>query len=319
MDATIVWVDGGADSGPSQAIPSILQTWAAARGLKLVAPSDGGMHIVAVDPNIAKAIEDGLHQSREMLAQHDADGAERALAHAEGLLRAHPELPQAAWLLAEVERGWATRFSQLEPLDSARATRHWRAASVLDGGRAAGVGEPSASAEEKVPFHLDIAGDADDVRMDGEPVASGDRETRGGLHQLVARVGGNVVFAQWLAVARGTSVRVVLPSPAPCSQADLAGHTHCPSWVSVRQASKSPEAYVVRTCSEGACGAELVVATLPHDDRDTTRRKRAGFPPWAAWTLGATGAVALGVVVGVITYFALPPVEVSVFKTTKPQ
>ncbi|HEY2369403.1 MAG TPA: hypothetical protein VGH87_23560, partial [Polyangiaceae bacterium] len=90
MDAPVVWMDAAPDQ-----VPSILQTWASARGLRLVAPSEGGQHAIAVDPAIASHVEEDLRVAREMTAQHDADRAERALARAEALLRAHPEIPQA--------------------------------------------------------------------------------------------------------------------------------------------------------------------------------------------------------------------------------
>src|SRR5208282_550685 len=143
LDTVAVWVDGAPES-----VPNVLQTWAAARGLRLVPPKEGGRHTIPVDATVATRVEESLHLARELLTQHDADGAERALAHAEALLRAHSELPQAAWLLAEVERGYATRFARLDPVDLARAARHWRTAAALDGGRTPGVGEDSSAAAE---------------------------------------------------------------------------------------------------------------------------------------------------------------------------
>ena len=306
LDAAIVWAS---ESAPSPAIPALLQSWAAARGLRLVLPSDGGRHTIPVDMGVSKSIEESLHQSRELMAQHDADGTERALAHAEGLVRAHPELPQAAWLLAEIERGWAARFAELEPIDRARAERHWRAAASLDGGRVAGIGEPAVTGPDaSLPWHLDVVGHADDVLLDGHPVTS--RETPG-LHQLVAVVSGQVVLAQWIGIAQGSNVRVVLPTPEACSRADFdSGSAACPSWVSVR---RDGERFFVRSCAHATCGAELLVARMPElPPRHEARRR--GLPPWAIWTLGAAGVVAAGVIAGVVTWFAVPPVQQTVWK-----
>ena len=194
MDAPIVWMDAAHDA--SESVPSVLQTWASARGLRLVAPSEGGQRAIAVDPAIATRVEEDLRVAREMTTQHDADRAERSLARAEALLRAHPELPQAAWLLAEVERGWAARFFQLEPRDAERAARHWRAAAALDGGRAAGVGEPQVAIDPPAPFSIDASGAAMEMSWDGDPITTGAHEARPGMHQLVAKAGGDVVFAQ---------------------------------------------------------------------------------------------------------------------------
>jgi hypothetical protein len=311
LDAAVVWVDVA-----EYRIPDVLQSWAAARGLRLVEPPEGGRHAIAIDGSHAKAIEDSLHQSRELLAQHDADGAERALAHAEGLLRAHPELPQAAWLLAEVERGWATRFAQLEPVDRARAERHWRAAAALDGGRAAGVGEPAGAADESVTFRLDVQGAADEIRLDGEPVSSGNRIARPGLHQVTATASGAVIFAQWTSVARDVDVRLALPGPAPCSRADLAGpDIRCPSWVRVRH--ERSNAYTVQSCSGASCGAELLITALPRPE--ALPPKHHHFPTWAAWTLGAAGVVAAGVIISAVSFYAIPITQQTIFKTTMPQ
>jgi hypothetical protein len=314
MDAAIVYV-GDAPS----ATPSVLKAWAESRGLRLIEPAEGGRHVIPVDPAVAKSVEDSLHQAREMLAQHDADGAERALAHADGLLRAHPELPQAAWLLAEVERGWATRFSQLEPLDLVRAARHWIAADALDGGRAAGVGERSAAPDLKVPFALTVDGEPDvALDLDGEPIASGSREARPGLHQLVARAGGAVVFAQWVGIARDVTVHVAVPTPAPCSRADLSGPSvRCSSWVSARETNPGAGTYYVRSCSASACGAELLVARLTRTPIPTPHNPH-GLPTWAAWTLAGVGAAALGVAIGLVTWALLPQAQQTIFKTTAP-
>ena len=77
IDAPIVWV-----GGDHAEIPNVLQTWASARGLRLVAPHEGGMVVIDVDATAAQHVEELLHQARELTTQHDADGTERALARA---------------------------------------------------------------------------------------------------------------------------------------------------------------------------------------------------------------------------------------------
>ncbi len=327
MDAT-VWIAEPPVpvAGADHAIPNVLQTWAAARGITLRLPAEGGRHVMAVDLAVATRVEESLHAARELLTQHDADGAERALAHADALLRAHPELPQAAWLLAEVERGFATRFERLDPVDTARAARHWRAAAALDGGRAPGVGEPTVTSPPNVGFTVDLTGSADDVRLDGVELVLGRHEAPAGLHQLVARSSGEVVFAQWVAITSDTVVHAVLPTPEPCSRADMSGgasHVRCPSWVSVRHAEGLPAtAFVVASCSMSACGPEVVVRPFePFKGLGGGRGHREtdhGLPGWAVWTLTGAGLVAAGVVLGVVGYFVAPPTQQTVFKTTSP-
>jgi hypothetical protein len=314
IDAPIVW-DGGDAQAP---IPNVLETWAAVRGLRLVAPSDGGSYAIGVDATIAQHVEEDLHQARELIAQHDADGTERALARAEALLRAHPELPQAAWLMAEVERGWSSRFARLDPTDPARAARHWRAAAALDGGRAAGVGETGATPDAPVSFTLDANTHGDEVRWDGELIAPGSHTTRPGAHQLVAKRDGVVVFAQWIAVAQNdTRVSIALPTAAPCTRGDLATARTCATWVWARR-SQEPSTFVVRVCAGVACGPELTVA--PIEWAEAKPNGHHGVPTWAKWTLaGVSVAAVLGVVAGIITYFVLPPLESSRFITSSPQ
>ena len=309
MDAAVVWVDT-----PEPAPPPLLQRWASARGLRLVEPAEGGSQALVVDPTLGKKVEEDLRAARELLARQDADGTERLLARAEAVLRAHPELPQAAWLLAEVERGWADRFAQLAPVDLPRAELYWRTANALDGGRAPGIGEPSAAPNAPSSFTLDVAGHADEVFMDGRPIAAGASSAVPGLHQIVAMSGGNVLFAQWAGIAPGGTVHVVLPAPAPCSQADFAQGmpgAFCASWIRVRREQRG---FVVQSCDHATCGAELLVAPMPATIPNGAVVPRR-FPSWAAWTLGVGGFAALGVLAGVITYFAVPPAQRTVFET----
>jgi hypothetical protein len=270
--------------------------------------------VITVDGAIATRVEEELHTAREMTAQHDADRAERALAHAEALLRAHPELPQGAWLLAEVERGWAARFFQLEPRDADRAARHWRAAAALDGGRAPGVGEPNVASEPAAAFSIEARGPAMVMRWDGEPIAAGAHEARSGLHQLVAKEGHAVVFAQWITVTAGTVVHVALPTAEPCSIADFAHRdvVQCPTWIEAKRGERVGT-FFVRTCVQSACGADLLVAPITYDP-DKLPIVRHGLPPWAAWTLVGAGVVAAGILAGVVGYYAIPPTQQVVFK-----
>ena len=328
IDTPIVW-----QQPASEETPPLLRTWAESRGLRLVAPRAGGRRAIPVDPSVATKVEDALHRARELVTQHDAEGAERALATAEGLLRDHPELPQAAWLFAEVERGWAARFARLDPVDAGRAARAWRAAAALDGGREAGIGEVSAAPEAAVPFSIETdparSGETGGVTLtlDGAPIAPGAHQTRPGLHQLVARAHDVPVFAEWITVAPGATIRVALPSAEPCSAADLAsGAPACPSWVTARAGEGG--AFVVRVCSAGSgCGPDLVVAPLPGPGLrpDGSRPQdhhvivRHGLPTWATILLASGGVILGGIAAGAIGWAALPTTTQVVFKTNPPR
>ncbi len=324
IDAPIVWEGVGVNDGSAE-IPTLLQTWASSRGLRLVTPREGGAYAIEVDAGAAEHVEEFLHQARELVTQHDADGAERALARAEALLRAHPELPQGAWLMAEVERGWASRFARLEPSDAARAARHWRAAAALDGGRAAGVGEVSVAADAPVGFSIDVGARATprsglEMRWDGDAISPGVHTTLVGLHQLVAKEDGHVVFAQWIAVAQNeTRIHVALPTAEPCTRADLTSASLCATWISAKRTSRSPTpTFIVRVCARASCGPELTVAPIEWRDHESTRKH--GLPAWAGWTLAGIGiATVVGVAAGIIAYFALPPIQQTRWTTSSPE
>lgn len=124
-DVTVVWVapegaaPAGVRSGPGDGredASRALVEWGRARGLRIVTASERvGGGALRVDPSIADHVENELDRARDAISALDADAAERALARAEALLREHPELPQAAWLRAEVHRAWAARFTRIEP------------------------------------------------------------------------------------------------------------------------------------------------------------------------------------------------------------
>jgi hypothetical protein len=315
IDAPIVW----AHQDDAASTPAVLQEWAEARGLRLVAPREGGRHAIPVDARVATRVEKDLHAAHELLTQHDADGAERALARAEEILREHPELPQAPWLLAEVQRGWAARFARLEPVDPARAARAWRAAAALDGGRMAGLGEPSTAPAASVPFSIELLGAAPGVelRLDAEVVTPGPLRAAAGLHALVARAGGDVVFAEWIAVAPRSVVRVAVPTPEPCSTADLAGPAPaCPSWVAARAGDRAGT-FRVRVCGTDGCGPELDVAPVPAAPKHHVV-VRHGLPAWAAWTLAGAGVVLGAVAAGAVVWAVLPTTTRVVFQPSPP-
>src|SRR5579859_3430113 len=117
-EATLVWIAAApADAEQARAIAS----WGSAHGLRLVSPTVplpqppplAGRP--AVDLRIADDVAVQLERARDALAALDGAEVDRALATAEASLRAHPELPQAAWLLAEVERTRSTRLRRVAP------------------------------------------------------------------------------------------------------------------------------------------------------------------------------------------------------------
>ncbi|MGH7436349.1 MAG: hypothetical protein ACRENE_11810, partial [Polyangiaceae bacterium] len=121
--ATVVWIaPAPPDADPRKALAG----WAASRGVTLVEPAPWRPDALEVDPHVAGDVEDLIDRARDALAGTDGSAVDREIAKAEALLRAHPELPQAAWLMAEVERVRAVRLGQMPPVDAAAATRAWK-------------------------------------------------------------------------------------------------------------------------------------------------------------------------------------------------
>jgi hypothetical protein len=323
-DVTVVWVAPEASS-PRDDAQRAVGDWARARGLHVRAATGGpSAPTAAADPALADRVEKELHRSREAIAAADADAAERALARAETLLREHPELPQAAWLRAEVNRGWASRFTLLEPRDEQRAKAAWQDADALDGGRAVGIGEVAFAPRVPVAASLTVSGGGSHAviaRLDGaelEGASSGGGVTTYRLiaapaeHQLVVSLDGEPAFASWLTVppaAAGSpaqSVAVRVGDDDACSASSLAGVSRdgagavvapgvtCDLWVAALPAERRG-AVLVSRCSGSSCGPFVEWRSQGALDAPGGRpiAPHAGsWPGWATWTALGVGAAA---------------------------
>jgi hypothetical protein len=312
--ATLVWI---AADPPDAAEARALASWARAHAVDLAPPREQAPpQALRVDPGVADEVEDLLDRARDATAARESDAIDRATQAAEDLLRVHPELPQAAWLMAEVERARSTRWRRVDPADTEAAEREWVRAEALDGGRMPGLGEVSATSH---PADADVAlalPDGDEARLDGQPVPStGVVATRAGPHALVVIADGAPVWAGWIEAQPGRSTfEVDAPSTAPCSTADaararLTGETlraervRCARWVAAAR-GPAPGALRIASCEGARCGPLLVwrdvapwAASQPAAPAADARRARQ-WPAWATWlVVGAGAAVAAGVAV----------------------
>jgi hypothetical protein len=305
--ATVVWVaraDGKRDERPRED-DRALEEWGRARGVRLLLPGGAVAPTIPVDLSVGDRVEEDLERARDAESALDADLTERLLARAESLLRAHPELPQCAWLMAEVERGWSVRWGRVPPRDSERAAAAWRRARDLDGGRQAGLGEQRAAAiDPDVPFVLSLGGDGE-ARIDGVRVAPGPLHGTVGEHQLTVTRERGLVWAGWVTVADGATVRVALPSPPACSSEELsrvvldggsvrANGVRCERWI-VAEPGARDGVVDVATCMFDRCGTLLQwsnggTGTWVPDARPDSRFH---WPAWASWTLVGLGAAAI--------------------------
>ena len=287
-DVTVVWVEK-ADS--REDAERALGEWGRARGVRVHPAADGaGAGSVTIDFAIGERVERELERAREAIAALDADPAERALARADAILREHPELPQAAWLRAEVHRGWAARWTRIEPRDDQRALIASQDADALDGGRAAGIGEVAFAARPKTSAAIIVQGGggrAVVARLNGVALpptpANATNAAVGALtfpidvppaeHHLVISLDGEVAFASWVAIAAvpAGSPRPTIPihvgDDGACSAGSFAGvirdgtgvlapNVSCEHWVAAAPAERRGTVLVAR-CERSTCGPFL--------------------------------------------------------------
>jgi hypothetical protein len=323
--AALVWM---APEPPDQRQANALMSWASAHGVSLSMPLPGGTPHLTVDQSVGDKVESLLQTARDAIAARDREQAERALESAESMLRAHPELPQSAWLMAEVERVWSLRFRRMAPVDLEAAERAWWRAEALDGGRVPGVGE-EASQEHAPETSVTIESLPENAQawIDGELMGSRSItvDTHMGLHALVVTEEGAPVWAAWLEAPTGSStVHLDALAVSACSADDtkrafisLEGvdgrRVRCRTWVAAL-ASAGSASVRVALCKDTHCGP-LVDWSVPAPWTHPTTVERAGharwpqWPPWPAWAtwtaVGAGAAIAAGLLI-----FALQPTPV---------
>lgn len=314
--ATVVWIDRGGDADADRAAAR-LGAWARARGIELRGfepdtsapePAPSSAEIGA----LASSVETSLSAARDGLAAADALATDRALLAAEATVRAHPELPQAAWLRAEVERAWATRWTRLAPIDPERAALALARGRALDGGRAPGIGEPADTSapdprDVAMTLEVDSAGRDVVVVLDGREVpARGVLRRPPGEHQLLVTSASSraVLYAAWVGVDEGTTVALHLAAPVPCSAEDLApdhrDRAACPRWVRARTSPRAPDELLVATCTAAVCSPESsfrapsAPSTAPSRDAHDAETHAKHIPAWLGVAAVAVSVVGLG-------------------------
>jgi hypothetical protein len=305
---TLVWM---APEAPDPSQQRALATWSRSRGVRLVAPSRSPPAWLPVDARVAAGVEALLQSAHDALGASRGEEADRAISAADSTLRAHPELPQAAWLMAEVERARAMRWRRIAPLDIEAADSAWQRAEALDGGRVAGIGEQAAAGHPAVAtVALDVTPDDAQAWLDGRRVPAGVVQTLAGPHTLVVTWKGAPVSAAWIEAPAGTSTARVSEVAAPaCSDEDVsrarvgvggvdASHVRCGAWVAATSATVLA-GILVATCETDHCGGLFGWrAPEPWTWSPPAERSPEGrWPAWATWTLAGAGAAVASAVV----------------------
>lgn len=316
----VVWL--GAASLRSAHEPD-LASWATARQVVLedVAP-DAPLPSLGHDDALASKIEELV---AEAFSVGESGEATTALSSAETLLRAHAELPESAWLMAEILRARVI----LHVAQGADAIAAERQATGLEGPREAAYdpgahaeqkdagqpqreGAPSPPGDSEVPLQFGIDGPlpADDVYIDG---VRGPRRTLppGEHHYRVVR-GDGLAWAGWADAAGATRIRV--PGIFPCSATDLGAiddaggritlrhRVLCPEWMAAR--SPSDDLIEVARCHGSSCGT-----FLPWKHEWGGSFEMPVHSPWPApksnvWILWTAASVAAAATAGIVLWQA---------------
>lgn len=280
-----------------------LDSWARARWVKLAEPAEDAPAGLAYDERLVAKLEELVDQARLAASSLDDATAKERLAEIQRALKKHPELPQAAWLLAEalqVEAGIALRTAPEE------RTRLIARAAALEGRRAPAFGETGeATAEPTVTVSLSAERPGDRIFFDGERVGPKHEAVPGEHHVRVVRRE-RVIWAGWVDVSAAGALRLPLPRPVPCSPDDLEGVTirgervraprgvACGRWALARPAAGG--GIEIASCSGSSCGP-LVVWKRHYGavyEGPPQPAPEPGFPAWASWALAGAGVAALG-------------------------
>jgi hypothetical protein len=282
-----------------------IDAWAHARQLhaELLRPS-----AESYDAALANEVESLLEEARTLPA---APGTPDALQRAETLLLEHPELPQAAWLLAERYAIEAHALAASDEANAARRAELGGRALELEGARAVAAGATPwptrAAAQPRVPApsgarpHDRVFIDAVALQTDGAPVLL----APGRHHARVAR-GALPVWSGWITLGPG---RVEpLPDPAPpCSALDLADvdagsaapapapGVRCGRWAVARPSLRG--GVDVAECAGSHCEVWQRAGVVRSDGvagaLEAVAPERDGWPAWATWSLVGAGALAV--------------------------
>jgi hypothetical protein len=286
-----------------------LEAWAQARLVEIRAPETDLPADRAPPKELALRVEDRLEAARLLSATLDEQGARVRLGEAEQLLRDHPELPQAPWLMAE-----RLMLEAALPGGAERAAELRQAAALLEGERApvyatGTIAEPPPVRGPMVERLVVGLSPRDRLAWNAQDSALRLTIAPGEHHARVTRRG-RTIWAGWVEVAPDVR-RISLPVPQPvaCSFDDLGATrivgdrviaeppTRCERWAVARPAAGG--GVEVASCERARCGPLLAwsrgygaIYEGPPQPPPAT-----GFPTWAALTLAGAGAVAVAGIV----------------------
>jgi hypothetical protein len=331
--AVLVWLSA------SSLLPTFradLDAFAQARLFRLSAPGENAaaLNAKAYAPDAVAQIESSLEEARNAAGALEQSRALAALERAEHVLRDHAELPQSAWLMAEIlELSADVESTAPDGADAERALR--QRAAALEGPRAAPFSD-HAAADAELPVGSPVSVRAqglepDDIlEWDGVQSAHSFNAEPGEHHARVAR-NGRLLWAGWARVVAGTvdtPLRLPVPPTVACSGDDIghgrfeagravaAPHARCESYVLAR--ARPTGGIEAAVCEREACGAvSLWERPKPSLKASVTSDKAHLWPYAIAATAGALAVT--GVVLWRAGVFDRPAASNSEFWVYNPQ
>jgi hypothetical protein len=259
------------------------------------------------DGALVGELEAELEAARTAAASLDEPRALELLSRFETRLRAHPELPQSAWLLALRLRLGADIAGRT---DEKRAAAERERALVLEGPRALEFGAAPHEQRGAAELTVRIEGldPRDELELDGRTLASRQPQLARGEHHVRVLRGGRLLFAGWVTLGEQASALVLrVPPIEPCSSDDFDGYrveagralaapgTRCARWVLAAPARRGLR---LADCFGDRCGPFVTYvadaprsALAPQPDRPRPSRALAGAALVGAAVLAGTGIV----------------------------
>lgn len=340
MSRAVVLVWLGASSLRTAHEPD-LASWADARlvALEDFAP-EAHLPTLGHDDATAARVEDLVAEARSL---GDPGEAGSALKEAETLLRAHAELPESAWLMAEILRtraalGVAGSAESALALEQRADALEGRRAEPFDSGFSAGGAKTGGPAADESTTRVVENGAAAvpnrSVRASDEIYVDGHRTETAvfppGEHHVRIVRGAGLAWAGWTDAAGFAAIRI--PGAVPCSEADLDSIESAGTRPKLPHAVACPDWAVARAAGDD----RIDVARCRGSDCGTFQPWRRGWgssfelpvhPPWPepksnswiVWTAASIAAVAVtGVALWQAGVFEGTPERRSVFTIVPP-
>ncbi|HET7544198.1 MAG TPA: hypothetical protein VFK05_30215 [Polyangiaceae bacterium] len=284
-----------------------LDAFAHSRLLRLEAPRENAAayHTSAYAPDAVAQIESSLEEARNAAAALEQSRALGALERAERVLREHPELPQSAWLMAEIwQQSAEIENSAPDGAEAASVLR--KRAAALEGPRATPFSDSSDRAPDFGPeleaaraVRVEGLEPGDELSWDGVRSEPPVMTATGSHHVRVAR-DGRLLWAGWLELGAGVaSVRLPVPETVACSADDIgrghfaqgraiaAAHARCDSYVLARAREGGIE---VALCERERCGNVVI---WEHRQTDVAAARPAKKKLWPYAIAASVGALAV--------------------------